>query len=275
MKRIAMLGLLAAPALAQNMFHGNSAHTGVYAAPGPRNAGQVKWTFKAGGPIVTSPSAADGVIYFGAMDGHLYAVAQQSGQEKWNFKSKMPIASSPAVADGLVYFVSSSGALAALDTATGKPKWVFPTEFERKFEAKHLHGYPPDTQTIPDAWDLFSSSPAVAGGKVYFGSSDGNVYALDAQTQCQSLKALGLARTPEIASRERTPERTPGPRIWLQNERPALSGLSQENGPFWMVGATGFEPATTCTPSKCATRLRYAPALPRQLWGSKAPARAG
>src|SRR6267143_4028444 len=32
-----------------------------------------------------------------------------------------------------------------------------------------------------------------------------------------------------------------------------------------MVGATGFEPATTCTPSKCATRLRYAPALPRQL----------
>ena len=26
-----------------------------------------------------------------------------------------------------------------------------------------------------------------------------------------------------------------------------------------MVGATGFEPATPCTPSKCATRLRYAP----------------
>jgi integrase len=29
-----------------------------------------------------------------------------------------------------------------------------------------------------------------------------------------------------------------------------------------MVGATGFEPATTCTPSKCATRLRYAPETP-------------
>ena len=28
-----------------------------------------------------------------------------------------------------------------------------------------------------------------------------------------------------------------------------------------LVGATGFEPATTCTPSKCATRLRYAPTL--------------
>ena len=27
-----------------------------------------------------------------------------------------------------------------------------------------------------------------------------------------------------------------------------------------MVGATGFEPATTHTPSECATRLRHAPA---------------
>ena len=26
-----------------------------------------------------------------------------------------------------------------------------------------------------------------------------------------------------------------------------------------MVGATGFEPVTTRTPSVCATRLRYAP----------------
>src|SRR5206468_5622033 len=36
------------------------------------------------------------------------------------------------------------------------------------------------------------------------------------------------------------------------------------NLPAWpgLVGATGFEPATTCTPSRCATRLRYAPKFP-------------
>jgi hypothetical protein len=28
---------------------------------------------------------------------------------------------------------------------------------------------------------------------------------------------------------------------------------------FWLVGAAGFEPATTRTPSVCATRLRHAP----------------
>ena len=150
--RLATLALLAtAPAAPQQMFHGNSAHTGVYAAAGPRQLGGVKWTFKGGGPIVTSPAIAEGVVYIGAMDGHLYAIAQENGQEKWNFKSKMPIASSPAVAGGVVYFVSSAGSLAALEAATGKPKWVFPTEYERKFEAKHLHGYPPDAQTIPDA----------------------------------------------------------------------------------------------------------------------------
>ena len=183
MKRaMAVCALLAFPSMAQSTFRGNTAHTGVYAGAGPKQLGGVKWAFKAGGPIVTSPAIAGGVVYFGAMDGHLYAVDQDTGKEKWNFKSRMPIASSPAVAGGLAYFVSSAGSLAAIDIATGQPKWVLPTEYERKFEAKNLHGYPPLTQTIPDAYDLFTSSPAVANGKVYFGSGDGNLYAADAQT---------------------------------------------------------------------------------------------
>jgi hypothetical protein len=32
-----------------------------------------------------------------------------------------------------------------------------------------------------------------------------------------------------------------------------------------MVGETGFEPATPCTPCKCATRLRHSPKSPRSL----------
>jgi hypothetical protein len=38
-----------------------------------------------------------------------------------------------------------------------------------------------------------------------------------------------------------------------------LSGFPLASQAVLMVGATGFEPATTCTPSKCATRPRYAP----------------
>jgi len=173
---------LAAPASAQSTFHGNVARTGVYASPGPSRFGGVRWAFKSGGPIVASPAVSDGVVYIASLSGYLYAIDQDTGKEKWNFKSRMPIASSPAVAGGTVYFVSSTGALAALDAATGKPKWVFGAEYERKFEAKNLHGYPSPAQTVPDAWDLFTSSPAVEGGKVYFGSGDGNVYAVDAES---------------------------------------------------------------------------------------------
>lgn len=184
MTKPAWLLLLVVPVLAcaQAMFHANPAHTGVYDSPGPKQLAGVKWTFKTAGPIVASPAIADGVVYIGSMDANLYAIDQETGKEKWKYKSRMPIASSPAVSGGLVYFVSSAGALGAVDAATGKIRWVLPTEYERKFEAKNLHGLQPEAQTIPDAWDVFTSSPTVANGKVYFGSGDGNVYAADAQT---------------------------------------------------------------------------------------------
>jgi outer membrane protein assembly factor BamB len=185
MKLLAALGIIALASrltIAQATFHGNIAHTGVYDSAGPKQFGGVKWTLKTGGPIVASPAIADGVIYIPSMDTYLYAIDQETGKEKWKYKSSMPIASSPAVAGGLLYFVSSMGALGAIDIASGKIKWVLPTEYERKFEAKNLHGYPPAAQTIPDAWDIFTSSPAVANGKVFFGSGDGNIYAADAQT---------------------------------------------------------------------------------------------
>src|SRR6185436_11869128 len=114
-----VLALPSARAFAQSTFHGDNARTGVYATPGPKQFGGVKWAFKAAGPIVTSPSVVDGVVYIGSMSGHLYAIDQETGKEKWNFKSRMPIASSPAIAGGTVYFVSSAGSLAAIDAVTG------------------------------------------------------------------------------------------------------------------------------------------------------------
>jgi outer membrane protein assembly factor BamB len=178
----AWLLFLATPCFAQSTFHGNVARTGVFDTEGPAKLRGVRWAFKTGGPIVTSPVLADGVVYIASLDGHLHAIDQATGAEKWKFRSQMPIASTPAVDGNALYFVSSIGALAALDREKGTPKWVFVAEYEKKFEARNLHGYPSAAQTIPDAWDLFTSSPAVAHGKVYFGSGDGNVYAIDAAT---------------------------------------------------------------------------------------------
>src|SRR5512146_2888079 len=188
---LAIVVLAGTPACnAQATFNGNVARTGVYESAGPAQLEGAKWVFKTGGPIVASPAIAGGVVYIGSLDGYLYAIDQESGKEKWKTKSRMPIASSAAISGQTVYFVSSAGALAALDIGDGKIKWAFATEMERKFEAKNLHGYPSAAQTIPDAWDVFTSSPAVVAGKVYFGSGDGNVYAVDAQNGALHWKFL-------------------------------------------------------------------------------------
>ncbi len=184
MHRIVLIAALVAagPAShAQATFHGNVARTGVYASSAPTRTPGVRWSFRAAGPIVASPAVANGVVYVGSLSGHLYALDQASGAKKWEFRSSRPVASTVAVDGDTVYFVSSAGALVAIDAASGQPRWTYAIEYERRFEQKGLHGYAPSAQTIPDAWDLYTSSPAVANGKVYFGAGDGNVYAVDAK----------------------------------------------------------------------------------------------
>ena len=167
---------------AQSTFHANNARTGVYDSPGPAKFTGVKWTFKTNGPIVGSPAIAGGVVFIGSLDGSMYAIDQETGQQKWKTEPTDSIASSPAVADGMVYYLSYDRALYAVAADSGAVKWLFATSGERRFEAKGLHGLVPTDQNIADPMDTFLSSPAVFNGRVYFGSSDGHVYALDAKS---------------------------------------------------------------------------------------------
>jgi eukaryotic-like serine/threonine-protein kinase len=66
----------------QTMFHGNPAHMGVYDSAGPTQSATVKWAFHTGGPIVASAAITDGVVYITSMDGHVYAIDQETGKEK-------------------------------------------------------------------------------------------------------------------------------------------------------------------------------------------------
>ena len=129
-------------AIAQTSFHGNNTHTGNFDSPALRELKGIKWKFKAEAPIIGSPAISNGVVFVGSADSFLYAIDRETGQQKWKF------------------------AMA----------------YERRFQAKHLHGSEPKEQTIPDPWDFYMSSPVVADGHVYFGSGDQNVYALNAQT---------------------------------------------------------------------------------------------
>jgi len=162
------------------MFRGNPQHTGIYQASGPTKLRKIKWRFRTTGPVISSPAAANGMIYVGSTDGNLYAVLLESGRLKWKFDAKSRITSSPAVASGAVYFGAYDGNFYAINASDGNLRWKFSTAGERRFAAKHLHGAAPAAETMPDPFDCYLSSPAVSNGTVYFGSGDGDVYALNA-----------------------------------------------------------------------------------------------
>lgn len=171
-----------APLRAQDsaMFRGDLAHSGVYAGPALRTLPAVKWSVHTDGYVISSPAVTGAAVFFGSTDTYLYCVARASGALKWKFKTEARIASSPAVAGGLVYFASYDGYFYALDAVAGTLKWKFQTAGERRFTARNLHGWIPAGESMPDPFDVYLSSPAVWKGGVYFGSGDGNVYALDA-----------------------------------------------------------------------------------------------
>ena len=170
------------PTLSQDAptFRANLEHTGVYSAPGVPKFSGVKWKFQTAGRVISSAAVENGLVYVGSTDKNFYAIDQQTGALKWKFVTEGPVVSSPAVAGGVVYFGSYDGKFYALDTATGQLKWKFETAGERRYAGRHLHGLLPAGETMPDPWDYFLSSPAVWNSDVYFGSGDGNVYALDA-----------------------------------------------------------------------------------------------
>src|SRR3984885_13636880 len=143
--------------------------------PGVPQPGGIKWKLHTGGPVVASPTLAGNRVYVGSYDGNLYALDAASGAVAWKVDLGARVASSAAVSDGLVYVLGYDAQLPALDSVTGKTNWTLATKGEHRFTATHLHGALPVAEAMPDPFDVFLSSPQVADGAVYFGSSDGNV----------------------------------------------------------------------------------------------------
>lgn len=142
------------------------------------------WSSSSVGPIVSSPTVANGMVYVGSMDKNLYAFSAAgstncAGSPKycaplWMAPTGGTIyASSPAVAynavyvgaaDGKVYSFSSRGTA----NCTGTPKTCAPL------------------WTGATGSPIDDSSPAVANGVVYIGSVNNNLYAFaaDGRTNC-------------------------------------------------------------------------------------------
>jgi eukaryotic-like serine/threonine-protein kinase len=161
-------------------FRADAQHSGVYLDPGVPLLHGIKWKFKTGAAVISTPAVSEGTAYFGSNDHFLYAVNLTDGAQRWKFETGSRITSSPAVFQGRVYFASYDGNIYAVDAKTGSKVWKFATEGEHRFTGKHLHGSDPAAESMPDPFDFYLSSPSIAEGTLYVGSGDGNVYALDA-----------------------------------------------------------------------------------------------
>lgn len=170
------------------------------------------WTRETGDMIWSSPVVADGRVFVGSYDRHLYALSADDGEVLWRYRTGDRIDGTPAVADGTVYVGSFDRNLYALDAETGEERWIYgntgivrssPTVAgDTVYIGSHCRveectsyydvrwpavGYvlALDAASGDLRWrhaveDGVLGKPAVAEERVYIGSSDGHLYALDA-----------------------------------------------------------------------------------------------
>ena len=162
------------------------------------------WTFHAGGKVKGGIAYANGRVYFGAYDTHVYALDARSGKLVWRASSQQRIGhpgtfySTPAVAYDRVYIGSTDGKLYSFGASTGALRWshsmggyvyaspavwrqrVFVGSYSGRFSCF-------DAATGDELWSFaaggpISGSPTVLAGRVYFSTLDRQTFALDAHT---------------------------------------------------------------------------------------------
>jgi outer membrane protein assembly factor BamB len=147
--------------------------------------------------VVSTPIVVGDALYFATSDSGLFhAVNAKTGAELYSLSlHHWPMFSSPAVAGHMLYLGSHAGTLMAIDLDQHSTAWTFETDGavrnasrltlkngEPHYEAAFKDDFYDDL--IIGVWRMMEigavlSSPAVDANAVYFGSTDGTVYAVD------------------------------------------------------------------------------------------------
>jgi outer membrane protein assembly factor BamB len=159
--------------------------------------GKEKWKFNnAMSWVISSPAVAQGKVFFATSDSALYHVVDAAtGKSVVKQEDKAYMFSSPTVAGDVVLIGVLNGSLAARDQNSGELLWEFHTEAskqnkgwiltaDRKFNGPMLYYSSWREAPVVSTDRQFSigaifSTPLVANGVVYFGATDGNLYAIE------------------------------------------------------------------------------------------------
>ncbi len=124
-------------------------------SPTPEETIQPKWTFACGDEIRGTACYANGVVYIGSYDQHLYALNARSGTLIWKYETDGGIVSRPAVAEDFVFVGSEDNRLHVVSARSGSLLWTYYTKGPVR------------------------SSPFLAHGHVFIGSDDFAVHAIN------------------------------------------------------------------------------------------------
>ncbi len=193
-----LLPLLALFALAADwpVFRGTPTMTGTASEALPDQLAE-RWAFKCKDSVESAPAVADGAVFVGSMDRHLYRIDLATGAEKW--KAKLgPIKAAPAVAGGRVYVGDVEGKFHCLTADEGKVLWTFECGGEITAGA-NFHGpnvligshdstlYCLAARDGKKVWEYkidgpVNGSAAVAGDRTFVAGCDSLLHVLDART---------------------------------------------------------------------------------------------
>jgi outer membrane protein assembly factor BamB len=159
--------------------------------------GRERWAYSNKGSWVIGSAIVDrGRVYFATSDtGLLHALDASNGTLLHSIENRRwPMFSSPAIAGDTLYLGTHEGILRAIDLRSFTPAWAFQTDGHRANGASltdakgqpdyaAAYGEPFYDAVVVGLYKLLGvgavlSSPAIAGDTVYFGSTDGHVYAV-------------------------------------------------------------------------------------------------
>jgi outer membrane protein assembly factor BamB len=180
------------------MFRHDLSHSGTITSNSQANSAELLWSFPTSASVMSSPAIADGLVFFGCKDCHIYCVNVSTGEQVWRFETKHEVNSSPAIYNGNVYVGCDDGWVYCMNISSGIPVWIMKAGGhvrsspavvdDRVFIGSGLHDilcynassgatlwtYPTEARV--------DSSPAVVDGVMYVACDDYHVYALNATT---------------------------------------------------------------------------------------------
>ncbi len=155
--------------------------------------GRGRWNMKEGGSwVIATPTVYENHLYFGTSDTHrFYCLRKADGKIIWQISLPMRVYGSAVVNNNIVWFGCFDGKLRGVDPKTGDIIHEFQTKASKlnystvydddgKFRAGfELYGkdYLDAERTIHGLGSILST-PVIENNFIYFGSSDGGLYAV-------------------------------------------------------------------------------------------------